>query len=53
MIAAALLFSLGHDDAQVSELLIALRVVTAEGVGAERLEWARSFARAQPDGGAA
>ena len=53
MIAAALLFCLGHDDAQVGELLTALRAVTAEGMGAERLDWARSFARAQPDGDAA
>lgn len=45
MISAALLFYLGHDDHAVSDCLRALRPVTADGVGAERLEWARSFAR--------
>jgi protein-tyrosine phosphatase len=44
MIAAALLFHLGCDDLAVTECLKALRPVTAEGVGAERIEWARSFA---------
>jgi predicted protein tyrosine phosphatase len=49
MIAAALLFLLGYNSAQVAETLASLRTVTAEGVGAARLDWARSFARPQPE----
>lgn len=44
MIGAALLYSLGLDDAQVSAALAQLRPVTAEGVGADRLAVARRFA---------
>lgn len=44
MIAAALLFHLGHDEAQTKATLTALRPLTAMDVGDARLEWARSFA---------
>ena len=44
MIAAALLFHLGRDEAQTKETLAALRPLTATDVGEARLEWARSFA---------
>jgi protein-tyrosine phosphatase len=44
MIAAALLFHLGHGDAEVRAALAQLRPVTAEGMGEARLDWARSFA---------
>jgi hypothetical protein len=47
MIAAALLFSLGRSDDEVSEMLTLLRPVTAEGLGSERFDWARSFAPLQ------
>jgi hypothetical protein len=46
MMAAALLFHLGHDEAQTREMLARLRAVTAQDVGAERLEWARKLANA-------
>ena len=44
MIAAALLFHLGHDEGAVREALETLRPITMEAVGEERLAWARSFA---------
>lgn len=47
MISAALLFFLGHDEPVVLECLKALRAVTADGVGAERLDWAKAFANAR------
>lgn len=43
MIAAALLFHLGHDERATREALALLRPVTSQGMGAERFEWARSF----------
>ena len=43
MIAAALLFHLGHDEHQTSAMLAALRPLTASDVGEARLDWARSF----------
>jgi protein tyrosine/serine phosphatase len=43
MIAAALLFHLGHDDEQTRAILAALRPLTASDVGEARLDWARSF----------
>jgi hypothetical protein len=43
MIAAALLFQLGYDEAEVREALAALRPVTARDMGTQRLDWARSF----------
>lgn len=42
MIAAALLFHLGRDEAQTRATLAALRPLTATDVGEARLEWARS-----------
>jgi predicted protein tyrosine phosphatase len=44
MIAAALLFHLGRDEAQTKATLAALRPLTATDVGEARLEWGRSFA---------
>lgn len=46
MIAAALLFHLGHDEAAVRAGLERLRPVTAEGVGEDRIDWARGFSAA-------
>lgn len=43
MVAAALLFQMGHDEAEVREALAALRPVTAQEMGAERFDWAKSF----------
>lgn len=44
MVAAALLFHLGRDEAQTRATLAALRPLTATDVGEARLDWARSFA---------
>jgi hypothetical protein len=43
MMAAALLFHLGHDETQTRQTLALMRAVTAQDMGAERLEWARSL----------
>jgi predicted protein tyrosine phosphatase len=45
MIAAALLYRLGYDDAGTIACLTAMREITARGVGEARLAWGRSFAR--------
>jgi len=49
MIGAALLYSLGFDDAAVRKTLLELRPHTSEGVGEERLAVAKRFFRKQQD----
>lgn len=44
MIAAALLYRLGCDEAEVIARLAAMRAITARDVGEARLAWARAFA---------
>ena len=44
MIAAALLFHLGHTEADTRAALAALRALTASEMGEARFEWARAFA---------
>ena len=44
MIAAALLYHLGHDEAEVAARLAAMRAITARDVGEARLAWAHAFA---------
>jgi protein-tyrosine phosphatase len=44
MIAAALMFHLGFDEAQTREAITALRRVTGDDMGQARMDWARSFA---------
>lgn len=44
MIAAALFFHLGRDEAQTKAALAALRPLTAAEMGPDRFAWARSFA---------
>jgi hypothetical protein len=46
MISAALLFHLGYDEAQVRATIEAMRPLTAQEMGAARLDWASSFATA-------
>lgn len=43
MVAAALLFHLGHGEHATRGALTLLRPITSQGMGAERFEWARSF----------
>jgi predicted protein tyrosine phosphatase len=44
MIAAALLYRLGHDEVEVAACLTAMRPITARDVGEARLAWARALA---------
>jgi protein-tyrosine phosphatase len=43
MIAAALLFHLGHGEQEVRAALDLLRPITARDMGEQRFDWARSF----------
>lgn len=43
MIAAALLYRLGHDEAGVVARLAAMRAITARDVGETRMAWAHAF----------
>ena len=48
MVAAALLYRLGCDEAEVAARLAAMRTITARDVGDARLAWARAFVEAWP-----